>query len=117
MNNLVSNYLDVVRSNYFNFNGRATRSQFWLFVLANFIVGFVLNLVFGLINAQLGQIVSGLYNLAVLCPCLGVTARRLHDTNRSGWMQLIVLIPLVGYIILLILCAQPSQDEGNRFNA
>ena len=105
-------YIDAFR-NYVNFNGRATRTQFWMFVLFNFIanvilmaVGFVLPFL-----AFLGSV----YSLAVLLPGWAIGARRLHDTGRSGWWQLIALVPLVGWIVLLILFVLPSTGP-NRFD-
>ena len=51
----------------------------------------------------------------MLLPTLGVTARRLHDRNKSGWMILVSLIPLIGTLILLIMCI-PEGDKGeNKF--
>ena len=60
--------------------------------------------------------VSGLFSLAVLLPNIAVGARRLHDTDRSGWLQLIALIPLIGWIVLIYWYAQPSK-EPNRFGS
>ena len=60
--------------------------------------------------------VSGLFSLAVLLPNIAVGARRLHDTDRSGWLQLVALIPLIGWLLLIYWCVQPSK-EPNRFGA
>ena len=59
---------------------------------------------------------SGLFSLAVLLPGIAVTARRLHDTDRSGWLQLIGLIPLIGWIIMIVWCVQEAK-EPNRFGS
>ena len=75
---------------------------------------FVLNTVLPMIAGFLAFI-GVIYSLAVLVPGWAITARRLHDTNRSGWMQLLALIPLVGVIIVIILCALPSTPGANRF--
>ena len=56
-----------------------------------------------------------MYTLSILVPSVAVASRRLHDTNRSGWTQLIVFIPLVGSIILLVFLAQDSSFERNRY--
>src|SRR5918997_5258296 len=103
-------YLKVLKQ-YADFNGRARRTEFWMFVLFNFIASIVLNLVDVLIGtanfastgtgfAMTGGLLSSIYALAVLIPSLAVGARRLHDTGRSGWWQLLALIPIVGIIIL-----------------
>ena len=105
-------YIDAFR-NYVNFQGRATRTQFWMFVLFNFIAGVVIGVIAGIIPAL--AFLGPVYNLAVLLPSLAICARRLHDTDRSGWWQLLGLIPVVGVIIVLILCAIPSTGP-NRFD-
>ncbi len=97
-------YLEVLQK-YTVFEGRAKRTEFWMFVLINFIVYIVL----ALIGRILGTGILGiLYSLAVLIPSLAVSARRLHDTNRSGWWLLIGLIPIIGWIILIIFWAQDT---------
>ena len=90
-----------VRDNYANFNGRAARPEFWYFMLACVIVGFVL----GMFNMNM---LALLFNLAVLLPSLAVGARRLHDIGKSGWFQLVGLIPLLGWILLIYWFVQPS---------
>ena len=98
-------YLDVLKK-YTVFTGRARRQEFWMFALINFIISFVLSFI-----GPLGY----LYSLAVLIPCLAVGARRLHDTGRSGWWQLLALIPLIGAIVLIVFAAQDSQPGENQF--
>jgi uncharacterized membrane protein YhaH (DUF805 family) len=56
-------------------------------------------------------VLSSLFYLAMLLPSLAAGARRLHDTNRSGWWQLIGLVPFVGFIVLIYLMAQPSKSQ------
>jgi uncharacterized membrane protein YhaH (DUF805 family) len=98
-------YLDVLKK-YAEFNGRAGRQEFWMFALINFIISVVLSAI-----RPLGY----LYSLAVLTPCLAVGARRLHDIGRSGWFQLLVLIPLIGPIVLIVFAAQDSQPGENQY--
>ncbi len=98
-------YLDVLKK-YAEFNGRARRQEFWMFALINFGISVVLSFI-----GPLGY----LYSLAVLVPCLAVGARRLHDTGRSGWLQLLLLIPLLGPIVLIVFAAQDSQPGENKF--
>lgn len=107
---VISNFVDIVTKKYFCFEGRTGRKSFWLFVLVNFIINLVLGLIPGV-----GKLISAVYCLAVLCPSLGVTARRLHDTGKSGWLQLLALIPVVGVLIVLIMCAQAPQEDNNKF--
>ena len=95
------------------FNGRARRTEYWMFSLFNFMAGILVALADGVLGTagMLGLI----FNLAVLVPSLAVTARRLHDTDRSGWMMLIALIPLVGPIVLLVFMCLDSKPGENRF--
>ena len=100
------NYYVEVLKKYAVFEGRARRAEFWTFALVNLIVTIVLNLISG--------IVGGIYGLAVLVPSLAVGARRLHDTGRSGWWQLIGLVPLIGIIVLIVFFVQDSQPGSNE---
>jgi len=104
-----------VLQKYAVFNGRARRSEFWWFTLINAIVGAALGLIDTVIFGVNYGILSGLYGLAVLIPTIAVAVRRLHDTNRSGWWLLIGLIPLFGFIVLLIFYFQNSTPGSNRF--
>jgi len=62
------------------------------------------------------QMLAVVFSLATLVPYIAVTARRLHDTDRSGWLQLLALIPIIGWIILIIWCVQEGK-QPNRFCA
>jgi uncharacterized membrane protein YhaH (DUF805 family) len=99
--------LRCVRDKYADFSGRASRSEFWWFALACVAVGLVFNLL-GL------ELIGALANLALLIPSLAVGSRRLHDIGKSGWFQLIWLIPLVGWILLIYWLVQPS-GAANEF--
>jgi uncharacterized membrane protein YhaH (DUF805 family) len=104
-------YTDVIRQ-YAVFDGRATRPQYWWFALINAVISLVLRFV---IPGAAGPIVSELYGLAVLLPSIGVAIRRLHDTNRTGWWILVVLIPVVGWIWLIVLLAQAGDTGPNQY--
>ncbi len=99
-------YIDAFKK-YAKFEGRAGLSQFWYFILFNIIIGIIL----GFISHGL----SGLYGLIVLIPGLAIGARRLHDINKSGWMQLVSLIPMVGIIWLIILFAKKGDIVSNDY--
>lgn len=101
--------------NYAVFKGRARRKEYWMFVLFNLIVAFVIGLIETLIG--ISSILSTLYSLAVLLPGLSITVRRLHDTGRSGWWILIGLIPIVGSIILLVFMCLDSDVNTNEHGA
>lgn len=99
--------------NYANFNGRSTRSDYWYVVLANFLIGLILGFIAGLIP-QL-SFLSTLYTLAVLIPGIALVVRRLHDINKSGWYYLMALIPLAGFIIVLVYLCTASVNENNKY--
>lgn len=105
-------YLSVLK-NYVGFSGRARRTEYWMFVLFNFIISIVLTVLDML--AGLNSVLNYLYALAVLLPGLAVTFRRLHDTGRSGWWVLISLIPLIGAIVLLIFTLLDSDAGENKY--
>jgi uncharacterized membrane protein YhaH (DUF805 family) len=93
----------VCLANYAIFDGRATRAEFWWFML--FVVLVVSALTY--ISEALGSV----FLIAVLLPLLAAGARRLHDTGRSGWWQLFLLAPVGGIVILAFLWSQPSTDK------
>ena len=107
---------------YATFEGRTDRKTFWLTVLGLFLIGFAIGIVCSILGGVLGvdaeklsQYVSGLVSLATLVPSLALDCRRLHDINKSGWWQLIALVPFVGWIILLVFLCLPAVEEGNNY--
>jgi uncharacterized membrane protein YhaH (DUF805 family) len=93
-------------SQYAEFTGRASRAEFWWWFL--FII------LAGIASGILSEAMSALFSLGTLLPSLAVGARRLHDTNRSGWRLLFWLIPVLGWILLIVWWAQEGK-EPNRF--
>jgi len=105
-------YLEVLKK-YAVFNGRARRKEYWFFVLFNSIINIVLS---GIDSVTTGMGLSvGLYTLAVLLPSIAVFVRRLHDTDRRGWWILIGLVPLIGWIVLLIFMVQDGKPGENQY--
>lgn len=105
-------YLAALKK-YAEFSGRAQRKEYWMFVLFNLIIAFVLAFVEGLFGSP--AILAGIYGLAVLIPSIAVSIRRLHDTNRSGWWILICLIPVIGGLVLLVFMVLDSQQQENQY--
>ncbi|WP_297070652.1 DUF805 domain-containing protein [uncultured Duncaniella sp.] len=104
----------AVTVNYCNFQGRASRSEYWWFALFCFIVGAVISALF-FWSETIETIVSGIFSLALLLPSLGLAVRRLHDTGRSGWWIFINLIPFLGTLVYLYFVVQPSQPVPNQW--
>ena len=96
---------------YATFTGRARRTEFWMFALANFLIAILIGLIGFILNTD---ILSSLYSLLVLVPNIAVGVRRLHDIGKCGWWHLIVLIPIVNLWLLVLWC-QDSQPGGNEY--
>ncbi|MDP2229941.1 DUF805 domain-containing protein [Methylotenera sp.] len=111
-------YLEVLKK-YAVFSGRARRKEYWYFVLFNMLIGIGLMMIdieMGTFSAINGfGTFGGIYTLGILIPAIAATVRRLHDTNRSGWWQLIVLIPIIGGIVLIVFLASNSNPEENQY--
>lgn len=138
MNYFKTYFLDIVTKKYAKFRGRASRSEFWYFVLFSIIISFLvgvlgnilgmsysipidsvqfLNETSELVKTTVVQPISLLqiaFGLIIFIPSLAISVRRLHDIGKSGWWYLIAFIPLLGALILLIFFVLPSQDRTNR---
>jgi len=112
-----------VYSNYAQFNGRASRSEYWwfqLFIVLAAIVLYIVGILLAVVlhTTAIAIVVSIailVFYIASIIPSLAVLCRRLHDSDRSGWWFWIVLIPYIGSLILLILLLLPSTAGYNRF--
>ena len=107
---LITYWQRAVLKNYVNFNGRDNRPEFWWFALASFIVSIVLG------NILQITPLANLWSLAMFLPSIGAATRRLHDTGRSGWWQLIGLT-IIGLIPLIIWLATEGKPEANQYGA
>ena len=98
---------------YATFSGRATRSEYWYVVLFGYLLALLIVFLGMIIDSP--ELIIGLstvLSLILLVPGLAVCIRRLHDTGRSGWWYLLVLIPYIGAIVLLIIfCLKSSEDN------
>lgn len=106
-------YLKALRQ-YADFEGRARRKEYWMFSLFNLIFACLIIVGTGLIG-NLGIILFLLYGVGTLIPSIAVSVRRLHDVGKSGWMNLVAFIPMVGSIWLLVLLATDSQPGDNEY--
>ena len=135
-------YVDTLKNRYAQFTGRASRSEFWYFILFYAILSFVISLLdsvlgtnytyevisAGALPAADGQIAAAvtqkvgylsiIFSLAMLIPSMAISIRRLHDTGKSGWWFLLVVIPIVnfiGFFVLLYFYVQESQAGENEY--
>jgi uncharacterized membrane protein YhaH (DUF805 family) len=102
------NFVDAIQScfvKYVNFKRCAPRSEFWWWFVFTLIVTATLRL--------LSYNLSAVFSFATFLPSIAVTARRLHDVDRSGWWQLLYFVPVIGWVVLIIFCAEPTQP--NRY--
>lgn len=100
--------ISVCMAKYVDFSGRASRSEYWWFYL------FTVLLSWGAMIVDSSGIISSIVNLAFMLPSLAAAARRLHDTNRSGWWMLISLT-IIGLIPLIIWLATAGGRETNQY--
>ena len=101
--NLFLNFKTALTEKYASFEGRATRWEYWSFQIVYFIIGVVATV----INDKLGSLVS----LAFFLPSIALNARRLHDTNRSGWYM---LIPIYGGILIAFAESDPLPNRYGK---
>jgi uncharacterized membrane protein YhaH (DUF805 family) len=111
MEQFLAIYLNVIKQNYVNFEGRARRQEFWTFVLINILITIVLSVVAAVIGTG---ILSMLFSLATLLPTIAVGVRRLHDRDMSGWFMLLGLVPIANIVLLVIMCLEGTKGD-NRF--
>ncbi len=105
-------YVKVLRQ-YADFDGRARRTEYWMFVLYNIIFSVAANILDYLLGTD--YVFGGIYGLAMIIPSLAVTVRRLHDINKSGWMILVLFIPVIGIIWFLILMVTEGIPGENQY--
>lgn len=138
MNIFKEYFLDVVTKKHFQFSGRATRSEFWYFVLFSMILSFTIAFIGQMLGilymvsfdmpsvsetGEISNIVQNIpinilqmvFGLLMFFPSLAVGVRRLHDIGKSGWWYLIVLIPFIGILVLLAFFVMGSQEGDNYY--
>ena len=109
-NEVIENFKEIVTKKYFCFDGRAGRTEFWYWILVTFAVSLILSFI-----PKIGGILVTIWGLGILLPSLGAYARRLHDLGKSAWFILIALIPVIGGLILLILCIPEGTNGPNQY--
>ena len=116
-------YLDILTNKFADFNGRARRKEYWMWTLyctIILLISMALDNLFGLTFDFLGQDLGYgwlylIFGIIQFIPGLAVVVRRLHDVGKSGWYYLIILIPLIGFIWILILLCTDGVKEENKW--
>lgn len=113
-------FFDAIKNRYADFDGRASRQEFWMFNLFYLLFVIAISLLiipFG--NSETGSnIIFGIiavYSLGLAIPIWAVTVRRLHDIGLSGWWSLLSFIPYLGTVVLLIMCCMDSKPGSNKY--
>ncbi|MGM7778809.1 DUF805 domain-containing protein [Arthrobacter sp. KNU-44] len=103
---------------YAIFHGRASRSEYWWWFLASAVVSGVINAAGATANGNTSTstALGGLWFLATIVPSLALAARRLHDANLSALFLLLALVPVLGWIALLVFVLLPANPRGQRFD-
>ena len=101
--------------NVTNFQGRASLSAYWWWALGVFGIAVVLGIFSVAIGSLALTVLIYLVMIAIGLSGLSLAVRRLHDTDKSGWLLLLDLIPFFGPIIVLILMVLPGTPNQNRF--
>jgi uncharacterized membrane protein YhaH (DUF805 family) len=103
-------------SNYVNFTGRSARSEFWYWALFTTLVSIAINIVdYGLGSGS--GLLGELWGLATFLPGFAVAARRLHDTDRSGFWLFLLLLPLIGLIVLIVWWCMKGTSGNNQYGS
>lgn len=100
---------------YFQFSGRAPRAEYWYFILFTTLIGFGAGFADGLWFGPDARMFSLIVNIALFVPGLAVWTRRIHDLDRSGWWWLLILLPIIGWLILLIWTCTAGTRGPNRY--
>lgn len=123
------NWMLLSYRRYAEFSGRSRRREFWLFALFQFLVSSAISAVFGtpfygaaaggfsaaMLVGGTGALVQNLFALVSFIPNLAVSVRRLHDQDRSGWLLLLLFVPLFGWFALFVLFCLDGTRGTNRY--
>jgi len=104
-------YINVIQNHYVDFDGKVTKKEFWMFILFNFLIAFVLLLIWNLLHLW---VLYTIYSLWVTLPSLGMIIRRLHDIGKSWWWILIEFIPVIWFIWLIVLLVSDSKKVAEN---
>ena len=111
MMNFLNWFILPVKNQYADFTGRTTRQQFWMYVLVYIIISIAFGIITGILQADA---LMWLFDLALFVPSIAITARRLHDVGKSGWWQLIGIIPILGWIVLIVFLVGKGESTANK---
>ena len=118
-------FINTVKHRYSDFKGRATRSEYWYFILFYVIIAIILLIIdIALINpmigltgdaASQGSVLTFIFTFGMLPAQIGLVVRRLHDIGKTGWWYFLIFIPIIGALVLLYFFVQDSQPGTNMY--
>jgi uncharacterized membrane protein YhaH (DUF805 family) len=92
--------IKVCLTKYVDGKGRASRSEYWYFALFTFLVGLA---------------TGGVGDVVLFLPSITVSVRRLHDIGKSAWALLWILLPVIGWIVLIVYAVRPGEPQPNVY--
>lgn len=115
-------FVNCVKNDYSNFDGKATRKEFWLFTaffaVITLALAFITGFISGLTTVGAIKYLYLVFVLLMISPQVAVAVRRLHDVGKSGKLLLVGLVPVVGIIILVIwFCGKTDEGKNNKNKA
>ncbi len=103
---------------YLDLNERASRREFWWYqfvVVVIYIGSGVLSFLLSDAPQDVVPVIYAAMGLVLLCPSYSLLVRRLHDTGRCGWWGMLIILPVVGWLVLLFFLARKGQESENRY--
>ena len=102
---------------YFDFTGRARRKEFWFFTLCNIFILWALSSIDTYTENEYFSIAAYIFFALIFIPSITVSLRRLHDVGKTGWNLLLILIPIIGWLWLLMLLWFVGEPRQNKWGA
>jgi len=110
-------FIDPIKNHYADFGGRIGRQEYWMFILFSVLLSIALEIVVAVLESFIFILISALFSLGLLVPSIAMATRRLHDIGKSGWWQLLYLIPIIGWIIVIVWLASKTEPIANAYGA
>lgn len=105
MNQINRYFINIIRRDYWKFNGKIAREPYWMFMLIFFVGSLCVALIAGFLGLYF---LNAMYTLFLMIPVIGMTVRRLRDVGFSAWWILLGLFPVLGEMIVLLMCVFPG---------
>ena len=110
--------------NYAKFDGRAGRPEYWFYALFNTLFFFILQFLSSMLGLQyaMNELITvyplaSIWQVVTFVPSLAVGVRRMHDINRSGFWLLFLLLPLIGWLLIMIFALLKGNDDDNDYGS